>query len=121
MANYVLTLIVVPEHNHNEIVGWQVSNATTRAISVLVLRDGEDSAEATARLDLAAEYAARQGAAVHEIRTRGGGRLARLASLVQYGDLLSLYLALLGGVDPTDITSIDEFKRRLAERASARP
>jgi len=112
---------VVPEHNHNEIVGWQVSIPATRSISVLVLRDGEDTAEATARLDLAAEYAARQGAAVHEIRTRGGSRLARLASLVQFGDLLSLYLALLGGVDPTDITSIDEFKRRLAERASAKP
>jgi glucose/mannose-6-phosphate isomerase len=112
---------VVPEHNHNEIVGWQVSTPATRSISVLVLRDGEDTAEATARLDLAAEYAARQGAAVHEIRTRGGSRLARLASLVQFGDFLSLYLALLGGVDPTDITSIDEFKRRLAERASAKP
>jgi len=112
---------VVPEHNHNEIVGWQVANPAMRSIAVLVLRDGEDSAEATARLDLAAEMAARQGAAVHEIRSRGGSRLARLASLVQYGDFLSLYLALLGGVDPTDITSIDEFKRRLAERASARP
>lgn len=111
---------VVPEHNHNEIVGWQVANAATRSISVLVLRDGEDTAETTSRLDLAAEYAARQGAAVHEIRTRGGSRLARLASLVQFGDLLSLYLALLGGVDPTDIRSIDEFKRRLAERASAK-
>jgi hypothetical protein len=39
---------------------------------------------------------------------------------VQFGDSLSLYLALLGGVDPTDIASIDEFKRRLAARASAR-
>jgi glucose/mannose-6-phosphate isomerase len=111
---------VVPEHNHNEIVGWQVESPTTHAIAVLVLRDGEDSAEATARLDLAAEYAARQGAAVYEIRSQGESLLARLASLVQFGDSLSLYLALLGGVDPTDIASIDEFKRRLAERASAR-
>jgi glucose/mannose-6-phosphate isomerase len=111
---------VVPEHNHNEIVGWQVASKVTRAISVLVLRDGGDSAEATARLDLAAEYAARQGAAVHEIRSQGESLLARLASLVQFGDFLSLYLALLGGADPSDIASIDEFKRRLAERASAR-
>jgi glucose/mannose-6-phosphate isomerase len=110
----------VPEHNHNEIVGWQVEGPVTRAIAVLVLRDGEDPAEVTTRLDLVAEYAARQGAAVHEIRSRGESRLARLASLVQFGDSLSLYLALLGGVDPTDIASIDEFKRRLAERASAR-
>jgi len=111
---------VVPEHNHNEIVGWQVAGPATRSIAVLVLRDGEDSDAATARLDLTAEVTARQGAAVHEIRSQGESRLARLASLVQFGDSLSLYLALLGGVDPTDITSIDEFKRRLASRASAR-
>ena len=63
---------VVPEHNHNEIVAWQVASPTTRAIAVLVLRDGEDSNAATARLDLAAEYAARQGAAAHEIRSQLG-------------------------------------------------
>lgn len=111
---------VVPEHNHNEIVGWQAAGPATRAIAVVVLRDSEDSAEVTDRLDLAMEYAAHQGAAVHEIHSLGESRLARLASLVQFGDSLSLYLALLGGVDPTDIASIDEFKRRLAERASGR-
>jgi len=111
---------VVPESNHNEIVGWQQAGPVTRSLAVLLLRDGEDTAAATARLDLTAEYAARQGAAVHEIRSQGESRIARLASLVQFGDSLSLYLALLGGVDPTDIASIDEFKRRLAARASAR-
>jgi len=111
---------VVPELNHNEIVGWQQAGPVTRSLAVLLLRDGEDTAEVTTRLDLTAEYAARQGAAVHEIRSQGESRIARLASLVQFGDSLSLYLALLGGVDPTDIASIDEFKRRLASRASAR-
>jgi len=52
---------------------------------------------------------------VHTIESTGESRIARMASLVQFGDHLSLHLALLGGVDPTDITSIDEFKRRLAE------
>jgi glucose/mannose-6-phosphate isomerase len=110
----------VPELNHNEIVGWQQAGALHRNASLIVLRDREDSAESTTRLDLTAEYAARQGAAVHEIRTTGESRIARLASVVQFGDYTSLYLALLGGVDPTDITSIDEFKRRLAEHAKAR-
>jgi len=110
----------VPELNHNEIVGWQHAGAMHRGISVIVLRDPEDPAEATTRLGLTAEYAARQGAAVHEIHAVGESRIARLTSLVQFGDHLSLYLALLGGVDPTDITSIDEFKRRLAERSTAR-
>jgi glucose/mannose-6-phosphate isomerase len=111
---------VVPEHNHNEIVGWQEPSPGSRSLAVLLLRDGEDTAAVATRLDLTAEFAARQGAAVHEIRSQGESRIARLASLVQFGDSLSLYLALLGGVDPTDIASIDEFKRRLAARASAR-
>jgi glucose/mannose-6-phosphate isomerase len=51
------------------------------------------------------------------VESSGDGRLARLASLVQFGDYLSLYLALAAGVDPTPIASIDEFKRRLAESA----
>ncbi len=110
----------VPELNHNEIVGWQNAGELHRGIAVVVLRDREDSAEATTRLDLTAQYAARQGAAVHEVSTLGESRLARLASLVQFGDHFSVYLALLGGVDPTDITSIDDFKRRLAALSQAR-
>jgi glucose/mannose-6-phosphate isomerase len=106
---------LVPELNHNEIVGWERPGAVHRQIAVLVLRDSEDAPEVARRLALTAEYARRQGAEVHEISSGEGGRLARMASLVQYGDYLSLYLALLNGVDPTPIASIDEFKRRLAE------
>jgi len=104
---------VVPELNHNEIVGWERAPGTS--VAVLLLRDAEDSAATRTRLTLTGEFAARQGAAVHDVESTGEGRLARMASLVQFGDYLSLYLALATGVDPTPIASIDEFKRRLAE------
>ena len=106
---------LVPELDHNEIVGWERPSALHRRISVLVLRDAEDAPEVSRRLALTAEYARRQGAEVHEISSGDGGRLARMASLVQWGDYLSLYLALVNGVDPTPIASIDELKRRLSE------
>ena len=106
---------VVPELNHNEIVGWEKPGEPHRRTSVVVLRDAEDAPEIALRLTLTAEYAGRQGALVHEVSSGEGGRLARMASLVQWGDYLSFYLALLNGVDPTPIASIDEFKRRLAE------
>lgn len=109
----------VPELNHNEIVGWERGARAAGPVAVLLLRDAEDSAATRARLTLTGEYVARQGAPVHEVASSGQGRLARLASLVQFGDYLSLYLALVNGVDPTPIASIDEFKRRLA--GSARP
>jgi glucose/mannose-6-phosphate isomerase len=104
---------LVPELNHNEIVGWE--RAAAGRASVLILRDREDAPEVAKRLTLTAEYATRQGAQVHEASSGDGGRLARMASLVQWGDYLSFYLALLAGVDPTPIASIDAFKRRLAE------
>jgi glucose/mannose-6-phosphate isomerase len=109
---------LVPELNHNEIVGWERPEASHRRMSVLVLTDAEDAPEVARRLALTAEYARRQGAEVHEISSGGGARLARMASLVQWGDYLSLYRALLSGVDPTPVASIDEFKRRLAESNS---
>jgi glucose/mannose-6-phosphate isomerase len=112
---------VVPELNHNEIVGWERAGAFHRGASVVLLRDREDAEEHATRLTLTAEYARRQGAEVHEWTSRGESRLARLASLIQFGDYVSLYLALLGGADPTAIPSIDEFKHRLANPgASAR-
>src|SRR5262245_5955242 len=108
---------LVPELNHNEIVGWERSGGTPRSVAVLLLRDAEDAAATRTRLTLTGEDAARQGPVVRSVESSGGGRLARLASLVQFGDYLSLYLALAGGVDPTPIVSIDEFKRRLADAA----
>lgn len=104
----------VPELNHNEIVGWERPGTVQSSVALLLLRDAEDSQDTARRLMLTAEYAVRQGATAHEVTSTGKSRLARLASLVQFGDYVSLYLALLGGVDPTPVKSIDEFKRRLA-------
>jgi glucose/mannose-6-phosphate isomerase len=111
---------LVPELDHNEIVGWERSGSVQQSVGLLVLRDAEDTEDTARRLSLTAEYAARQGATVHEVASRGKGRVARLASLVQFGDYLSLYLALLAGTDPTPVASIDEFKRRLAGASSGR-
>lgn len=110
---------LVPELNHNEIVGWEKPGAALRGAAVLLLHDPEDDPAVRVRLELTAEYVERQGATVHVITPGEGERLERLAELAQFGDYLSLYLAFLSGVDPTPIASIDEFKRRLAERGSA--
>jgi len=105
----------VPELNHNEIVGWERPEAFHREVALLVLRDAADAPEVVTRLELTADYARRQGAQVHVLDSHPGGRLARLAQQVMFGDYLSLYLALARGVDPTPVASIDEFKRRLSE------
>jgi glucose/mannose-6-phosphate isomerase len=105
----------VPELNHNEIVGWERADGLTRMAAVVVLRDAEDTVENMRRLALTAEDVRTAGGTVHEVTSEGDSRIARMASLVQLGDHVSLYLALLNGVDPTPVASIDAFKRRLEQ------
>ena len=109
---------VVPELNHNEIVGWEAPGDEWKDTAVVVWEDAEDAPDVAARLALTAEFAADRGAAVHRLATPAGARLTRLAGAVAFIDYVSLYLAVLRGVDPPPIASIDEFKRRLAARAA---
>ena len=111
---------VVPELNHNEIVGWERPEAFHRQVTVLILRDRDDLPENARRLELTADYARAQGAQVRMLEAANGGRLARMAHLVALGDYVSLYLAIARGVDPTPIPSIDQFKARMAEASRGR-
>jgi glucose/mannose-6-phosphate isomerase len=104
----------VPELNHNEIVGWEQAPGSDR-VAVWLLRDREDPPVVGQRLALTAEHVRRRGATVVESSETEGGRLARMASMVQLGDYVSLYLAFLNGADPTPIASIRDFKQRLQE------
>ena len=52
----------------------------------------------------------------HQVVALGGeGRLAQTASAVAIGDYVSVYLALLYGLDPTPVDAITHIKTRLAE------
>ena len=48
------------------------------------------------------------------IEARGESRLERVLSLNLLGDLASVYLAVLEGVDPTPVEAIDRFKAALS-------
>ena len=111
---------VVPELNHNEVVGWERAGSIASRAAVVLLRDGLEPPAHEARLVLTAEYLRRQGVPVLEPAAPSGGPLARLASLVMLGDYVSFYLAIANGVDPTPIQSLDEFKRRLSDWWGAR-
>jgi glucose/mannose-6-phosphate isomerase len=46
---------------------------------------------------------------------QGEGRLAKLWSLLQFGDYVSYYLALDYGIDPTPVEALNELKSALSE------
>jgi glucose/mannose-6-phosphate isomerase len=105
---------VLPEMNHNEILGWNCPEESVRRLAAVFLRDRGDSSQMQRRFDLTREIVRRRTDSVHEVWTEGESRLARLFSVIYMGDFVSLYLALLNGMDPVRIEAIDFLKRELA-------
>jgi len=103
----------LPEVDHNEIEGWRASPAYGR-FSAVLLDDLETHARTRLRIGLTAELA-RDGAEVVEVvAARGATRTERVVSLVLLGDLVSLDLAVLRGVDPVEIKALQTLKGRLS-------
>ncbi len=104
---------LIPEMNHNELVGWQYPGALLREIAVLFLRDREDHPQVQQRFELSRRFIEKKAAICHEVWTTGEARLARIFSVVSLGDFVSLYLAYLNEEDPTPVDAIESFKQQL--------
>jgi glucose/mannose-6-phosphate isomerase len=57
---------------------------------------------------------ASEASATYRVESIGNTRTERLVSLVLLGDLVSLYLAVLRGVDPGPVAMLDRLKEALA-------
>ncbi|HEY3019564.1 MAG TPA: bifunctional phosphoglucose/phosphomannose isomerase, partial [Solirubrobacteraceae bacterium] len=105
----------LPELDHNEIVGWQ-GTAGLGSFAAVFLEDADQHPRIGDRIELTSELIAEHATTVIRATTRGQGSVERVMSLVLLGDLVSLYLAVLRGIDPTPVRVIDDLKARLAER-----
>ena len=104
----------LPELNHNELMGWSsLPNVAASTVAVF-LDDPEGDPRLLRRAGFTAAELGARGVGVERVEARGESRLARLFSLVQLGDYVSLYLALLYGVDPSPVQAIQDFKAKLA-------
>jgi glucose/mannose-6-phosphate isomerase len=102
----------LPEANHNEICGWRRGRAAA-PLSAVFLEDPDQHPRIHRRIDLTAAEVEQAGAPAVRIEARGDSRLERVLSLVLLGDLASVYLAVLEGVDPTPVDAIESFKTAL--------
>ena len=107
---------VFPELNHNEAVGWETSRRLTKKFSIVLLRDLEEPPEIRERIEITKSIAFRKAGKLLEVKARGNSRLARMFSLLQLGDLVSVYLAILQRKDPTPVKTISKVKKELKKR-----
>jgi glucose/mannose-6-phosphate isomerase len=104
----------LPEGNHNEVCGWRRGRALA-PFSAVFLEDPDQHPRIHRRIDLTAAEVEAAGGPVVRAEARGESRLERVLSLVMLGDLTSVYLAVLDGVDPTPVEPLERFKVALAE------
>jgi glucose/mannose-6-phosphate isomerase len=104
----------LPELDHNEIVGWEGAQELGR-FSAVMLDDCDLHPRVRARIELTRQMIEPQAVAAERVDTVGETRVERLISLILLGDLVSIYLAALKGVDPAAITSLNRLKGALAE------
>jgi glucose/mannose-6-phosphate isomerase len=103
----------LPEADHNEIVGWEEA-AELGSFLAVFLEDTDQHPRTRRRIDLTEGLVAPKAAGTLRIESRGESPLSRLLSLVLLGDLVSIYLAVLRGIDPTPVKMIDQLKAELA-------
>ncbi|MDQ3720268.1 MAG: bifunctional phosphoglucose/phosphomannose isomerase [Actinomycetota bacterium] len=102
----------LPEGNHNEICGWERGRSLA-PLSAVFLENADQHPRVRRGVEFTAELARRAGATCTLIEAQGESPFERVLSLVLLGDLVSVYLAVLGDVDPTPVEAIDRFKVEL--------
>jgi glucose/mannose-6-phosphate isomerase len=107
---------VLPEMNHNELVGWKVLRRMMEEDMVVIfLRDKHDHERVQLRMEITKDVVSQYASRVIEIYSEGKSILARMFSLIYLGDWMSYYLAILNGVDPTPVKVIDYLKNELGK------
>jgi glucose/mannose-6-phosphate isomerase len=106
------------EANHNEICGWEGA-AESGQNAAWFLTDADQNERVGERVRITAEIASSHGARAELISSTGESRAERLFSLVLLGDLMSFYLAMLHGVDPSPVPLIENLKDQLGRPTTA--
>lgn len=104
---------VIPEMNHNEIVGWELDEKLLKDLIVIFLENENPLPRIRPRIELSKKLIKKRGVKVIDIYSKGECILERVFSLVVLGDWMSYYLALNYKKDPATIRNIDFLKQEM--------
>ncbi|MEK7076331.1 MAG: SIS domain-containing protein, partial [Patescibacteria group bacterium] len=105
---------VFPELNHNEMAGFHAGNVSkllSQNFHFVFLRDTADNPRILKRMEATAELFKKQKLNVETVELSGDDVFTKIFSSLQLADWVSYYIAKEYGIDPTDISAIEEFKK----------
>jgi len=103
---------VIPEMNHNELVGWTGGG---KDVAVIKLSNQAEFYRNTKRWEFSQSVIAKNAASVTEVHAQGSNILTQALYLIHLTDWASYYLAELKGIDATEVDAIMSLKAKLSE------
>ena len=102
---------VIPELNHNEIIGWESFQDKQFNAKLILILDKTYHPQIKKRFDITASLISCEKI---YLESNEEDFKLRLMDLIYLGDWISYYLALFRGFDPTEIKNINILKEKLA-------
>lgn len=91
----------LPDVVHGELAGWgQHGDVTRQVLSLVLLRHDEEPPAVSEQFDQVEQWTDEVMSSIQTVRAEGDGALAQLLDLAFVGDVVSLELAALAGIDP---------------------
>lgn len=104
---------VLPEFNHNEFMGW-TSHPVEKPYVVFDLRSSFDYPKITKRFEISDRLLSGKRPKANVIELQGESVIAQMLWASIFADFVSIYLAILNGVDPSKVELIEKLKQELA-------
>jgi glucose/mannose-6-phosphate isomerase len=111
-AKQVAWCDMLPEFNHNEFIGWS-KQPVDKPYAVIDLRSNLEHERVQKRFEVTERLLSGLRPAPHIVQAEGGDLLEQLLWTVAYGDFVSLYLALLNGLNPAPVDLVEKFKKEM--------
>ena len=103
---------VIPEMNHNELVGWTKTN---NDIAVLFFRDKQEYKRNDTRIEICKTVISKLTSETTEIWSKGNSAIEKEIYFIHLGDWISVLLAEKRGVDSMEVNVINHLKSELGK------
>jgi len=103
---------IIPEMNHNELVGW---TQKIDSLAVLFFLDKDEYSRNLARVEINKEVIKKYAGSITEVYSKGNSAIEKAIYFIHLGDWVSMLLSELKGVDAVEINVINHLKSSLSK------
>jgi glucose/mannose-6-phosphate isomerase len=103
-----------PEFNHNEFIGWS-SHPVQKPYAVVEIRSELENERVQKRFVISERLLSGKRPAPQVVEPQGESLIQQLLWTSNFGDFISLYVALLNGLNPTPVDLVEKLKELLKD------